>query len=141
MRSLIRGGSIVSATGTTRADVLIDGEHIAALGVGWMTGAAAYGCFAATAWFGWRRRVRETATPVDEALAATAADLARRMGLRRRVRLVVTRDMIGPMTSGWLRPVVVMPRVLVEGRSAEEIEPLLAHELVHVRRGDAVVPA
>lgn len=32
MRSLIRGGSVVSATGTDRADILIDGEHIAALG-------------------------------------------------------------------------------------------------------------
>ena len=55
------------------------------------------------------------------------------------MRLCVTREPIGPLAYGWLRPTVVMPQTLAVGRSLEELEPLVAHELVHVRRGDALV--
>jgi predicted esterase len=51
----------------------------------------------------------------------------------------VTREAIGPLTFGWVRPTVVIPEALAAHRSVDELEPLLAHELVHVRRGDALV--
>ena len=34
MKTLLQGGSIVTASGVTRADLLIDGEKIAAIGTG-----------------------------------------------------------------------------------------------------------
>ena len=37
---------------------------------------------------------------------------------------------------GLFRPVIVLPEVLVQGKQPEELEPILAHELIHVRRGD-----
>jgi len=66
-------------------------------------------------------------------------DLRRRLGIRRRVQLVIVREPIGPMTFGWIRPNVILPSALAEDRSLDELEPLLAHELVHVRRGDTLV--
>ncbi len=30
----------------------------------------------------------------------------------------------------------MLPQAIIEGRSEQELEPLIAHEMVHVRRGD-----
>ena len=38
-----------------------------------------------------------------------------------------------------VRPTIVLPEALAAHRSTDELEPLLAHELIHVRRGDAIV--
>jgi Tol biopolymer transport system component len=53
------------------------------------------------------------------------------------VRLRVVRPPLGPLTYGWRRPTIVMPQALVSSCSHEAIKLLVAHELVHVRRGDA----
>ena len=45
-------------------------------------------------------------------------------------------DHIGPAAFGVFQPTIVMPEVLLRGRSLEQVEPVLAHELVHSRRGD-----
>ena len=37
---------------------------------------------------------------------------------------------------GLFRPVIVLPEVVVRGKRPEELTPLVAHELIHVRRGD-----
>lgn len=64
------------------------------------------------------------------------ARLSRRLKLRRRVRLIVTASRIGPAVVGLLRPAIILPAVVVEGKAPQELEPVLAHELIHVRRGD-----
>ena len=43
---------------------------------------------------------------------------------------------VGPAVIGLLRPAILLPATLVENRKPNEIEPLLAHELIHIRRGD-----
>jgi beta-lactamase regulating signal transducer with metallopeptidase domain len=62
--------------------------------------------------------------------------LSGRLRLGRAVRLIVTDRPIGPAVAGLLRPTVILPRAVIERRSTEELELMLAHELVHVRRGD-----
>ena len=63
-------------------------------------------------------------------------ELCQRLRLKRRVRLVVTRRPVGPAVVGLWRPVVVLPQFLVQERTLAEMKPMLAHELVHIRRGD-----
>jgi beta-lactamase regulating signal transducer with metallopeptidase domain len=63
-------------------------------------------------------------------------DLSRRFGLRQRVRLKITRDTIGPAVVGLWRPTIVLPEVVVRETALSNLEPILAHELLHVRRGD-----
>lgn len=62
--------------------------------------------------------------------------LHRRMALRRRVRLLITRDDITPMAFGVLRPSVILPVGLCRQLSASHLEAVVAHELAHHRRGD-----
>ncbi|MBN8733648.1 MAG: M56 family metallopeptidase, partial [Acidobacteria bacterium] len=55
-----------------------------------------------------------------------------------RVGLLFTARVNTPAVSGWLRPVILMPLHMV-GLTPEQAELLLAHELAHVRRHDALV--
>ena len=47
----------------------------------------------------------------------------------------------GPVVIGWLRPVVLLPVAALAGLTPAQVEAILAHELAHVRRHDAVVNA
>lgn len=76
----------------------------------------------------------------DPSWQARATALARRMGIRRPVRLGVSEDALeGPITAGILRPIVLLPASLVSGLPPDLLEALLAHELAHVRRHDYLV--
>ncbi len=63
-------------------------------------------------------------------------ELSVKFGVRCGVCLRIIDAAIGPAVFGLLRPTIVLPEVLVRGRGLRDIEPLLAHELVHIRRGD-----
>jgi beta-lactamase regulating signal transducer with metallopeptidase domain len=69
-------------------------------------------------------------------LLETLARLTRRLRIRRRVRLLVSATRIGPAVFGLFRPTIVLPEVIAADRTTSELEPILAHELIHVRRGD-----
>jgi hypothetical protein len=49
---------------------------------------------------------------------------------------MVAASRFGPAVIGLLRPVIVLPEMIVQGKSPADLEPILAHELIHVRRGD-----
>ncbi|MCG8648829.1 MAG: M56 family metallopeptidase [Pirellulales bacterium] len=69
-------------------------------------------------------------------LQQTMDDLITRLRLRRRVRLLVTRCAVGPAVVGLFRPTIILPQSLVEGRDQQQLQPIVAHELIHIRRGD-----
>ncbi len=112
----------------------------AVLGV-WGSGAALLGAFALLQLLCFSRVLRRSAVPADEMLARMAQDLSKTLRLRRSVDLLVASRPVGPLVSGFLRPKIVLPRTLVEGKSPAEVEPILVHELVHVRRSDTLAGA
>jgi beta-lactamase regulating signal transducer with metallopeptidase domain len=79
-----------------------------------------------------RRGIRSPALP---ALAAELDDARATVGVRRAVRVVVSRRAIVPATWGLARPVVVLPAAALDWTPAERRIALL-HELTHVRSGD-----
>ncbi|MEA2735646.1 MAG: hypothetical protein QOE14_2097, partial [Humisphaera sp.] len=50
--------------------------------------------------------------------------------------LLITAEHIPPVAYWLLRPKVMLPESLVERLTPEELETILAHELVHHRRND-----
>ncbi len=86
-----------------------------------------------------RQRSRPGRYAVDPLWQARLDELARRMGIARRVALGLVDDLSSPVTAGWWRPVVLVPAALVSGMPPQLLEALLAHELAHVRRCDYVV--
>lgn len=80
--------------------------------------------------------IRRSRLPADERCVSALKDLSRRLNVRRRVRLVVTSRPIGPAAFGWLRPSILLPESLTAGMPFERGRLILAHELIHIRRGD-----
>ncbi len=84
------------------------------------------------------RRVKQVTLPTPPSLDLLVANLSKRIGLSRKVRVRLVDAAIGPAVVGFMRPTILMPKVIVEGSTSIQLEPLLAHELIHVRRGDLV---
>jgi beta-lactamase regulating signal transducer with metallopeptidase domain len=86
-------------------------------------------------WLAWR--IRRLAAPVASAdLRDRASTLARRLGIARPVALLESPDLDTPIATGWRRPAVILPLGLRSRLAPALLEPLIAHELEHVRRKD-----
>ena len=83
--------------------------------------------------------IRRSSLSVDRRYMRALADLSRRLGVKRHVRLIVTSRPIGPAVFGLVRPSILMPSALLAGNPSEQIKLVMAHELIHVRRGDIAV--
>ena len=72
-------------------------------------------------------------------VAGIVARLASRMGVTRRVRVLISSLAESPSVVGWLRPVILIPAATLLSLSPEQLEAVLAHELAHIRRYDYLV--
>jgi thiol-disulfide isomerase/thioredoxin len=77
--------------------------------------------------------------PLGELWRRRAEALARRLRLRREVRLVESLVLQVPAAIGWLRPVVLIPSSALTGIQPDLLEAVLLHELAHIRRHDYLV--
>ena len=84
-----------------------------------------------------RRLVREAAPVRDLVWRQQADAIRRRLRVRSQVRILMSPKVPTPMAGGPWRPVILLPSD-AEGWSPERRAVVLAHELVHVRRRDAL---
>ncbi|HEX4072631.1 MAG TPA: M56 family metallopeptidase [Planctomycetaceae bacterium] len=85
------------------------------------------------------RALRVAADATDSQWIGRFTRLKTRLGVSYAVRLVFSTSATVPMVIGWLKPVVLVPAGLVAGLSAAQLEAILAHELLHIRRHDYLV--
>lgn len=78
-------------------------------------------------------------SPLPEAWARQARQVANRVGVHRAVRFVASSRATVPMVIGWWRPVVLLPASMLSGMPPAYIEAILMHELAHIQRHDALV--
>ena len=84
------------------------------------------------------RRLIRDAVPVDDArLLARFAAVRREVGVRREVHLAMAPNIRTPMTGGIVASVVLLPADAATW-SDECVTTVFRHELVHVRRADAI---
>lgn len=102
----------------------------------WFSVAAVWAVVTAIRYAACSARLRRNGQVDVSSLAHTLSELSTRLRLRRTPRLVVTNEPVGPAVVGVLRPTVVLPAALVDRCGAAGLAPILAHELIHIRRGD-----
>lgn len=110
---------------------------------GWAFAAWAAVSLVLLGWMGvrWRqiardiRRAKPAPPWLDELLTAAREQA----GLRRRVELRLTAGPMSPAVCGLFRPVILLPRGLVEQLPPAQLRSVLLHELIHLRRGDVWV--
>ena len=83
------------------------------------------------------RRTRRAGIPSLE-LNRTMRILTTSAGMRRQVEVLLHDDVEVPFTSGFLRPVILLPRDASRW-SELELQRVLVHELEHIKRGDWLV--
>lgn len=84
-------------------------------------------------------RLVRRAQPATELWQQRLVALGERLGLGRRVRLLVSDEVDSPLLVGWWRPAVLVPLSALSALPVRYLEALLAHELAHVRRFDFLV--
>jgi murein DD-endopeptidase MepM/ murein hydrolase activator NlpD len=81
-------------------------------------------------------RARVAIPSADPAVHELSERWRRRLQVRRRVRVVTSSARIAPFTLGVLRPIIFIPMSIIDDRRL--LEPVVAHEMAHVARWDAV---
>jgi beta-lactamase regulating signal transducer with metallopeptidase domain len=121
-----------TATGATAAGVTTPAPSATLLTLCalWLAGAVVAAVFAVRGRLAACAAVR--GAPAPAWMQRTAASCAQRLGLRRCPPLVIARALPGACVQGLLRPVIALPPRVAR----DELEPLLLHELAHVRRRD-----
>ncbi|MCC6487147.1 MAG: M48 family metalloprotease, partial [Candidatus Hydrogenedentes bacterium] len=98
------------------------------------TGILVLGLLMANAYLHLRRLLR-AAQPAGPELSNLANEVAERLGLRRRVSVLLTAAPCAPMAAGLFKRRILLPEALA-GLKPEELRAILAHELAHHRRLD-----
>lgn len=101
----------------------------------WLLGLGLVASWAAWQYFKLQRLIRR-ARPASESLRELTKRLQRKLRMRRDVEVLVSEENYGPACVGFFRPKLVIPSVLVSRWSDRLLRPVVAHELVHARRGD-----
>jgi beta-lactamase regulating signal transducer with metallopeptidase domain len=86
-----------------------------------------------------RRLQRRTIASEPSRWRAAAERIGARMGLRQGVHVVESDLVDAPVALGWLRPVIILPVAALANLTPSQVEAILAHELVHIRRYDYLV--
>jgi beta-lactamase regulating signal transducer with metallopeptidase domain len=82
------------------------------------------------------RRLKRDALPAAPEQAANLDGRLPAYGIRRPVRLLVSRDIPVPVAVGFLRPAVLLPESLLSELTPVELDHVLLHELAHLARRD-----
>jgi beta-lactamase regulating signal transducer with metallopeptidase domain len=130
------GGAASAATSAGQIPVLA--AMLAWIGWGWMAGVAFSTVQTAVGWRETRRLRAEDVHPAPAEWVDALRRLATRMGVRAAVRLRVSGRADVPMVVGIRRPMILLPTAVADGLSDAQADAVLAHELAHVRRRDAL---
>jgi len=82
------------------------------------------------------RSLKSSATPASPDWQLRVSRLCATHGIRRQLQLLVSSHGSGPMSLGFFRPTIVLPRTLLETLSHSELEQIVLHELAHLHRRD-----
>jgi beta-lactamase regulating signal transducer with metallopeptidase domain len=104
----------------------------------WVLGVAIMAWRALRQWQALERIAHRCAEPSSD-LERMLASLAKRFGLARSIRVLVSAQIDTPTLIGWLKPVILLPTAVALGFPRHQIELILAHELGHLRRYDHLV--
>ena len=113
-------------------------QLLAALAVGWIVAAGAL-LVRLLGGLLFVRSLRSRAQRVDApSVHAIVASLTAQFGLAGRIEWLQSSEIDAPAAVGWRHPAVLLPAGFHESTPSGLLEPLIAHELEHVRRNDAL---
>ena len=107
-----------------------------ALGVLWIAGTVYCLLRSALGHQSFLKIVKAEARPVSQRLERTADEVAKSIGLKSRPHIASSLISSGPLVTGLFRPVILLPAWFESDYDLSEQRAALAHDMMHVRRGD-----
>ncbi len=104
----------------------------------WCGGVLLLSLWHIASWFTFRRGLRAHTSELRQEWN-WVFDLVDRLKIRRPVSFLECRLFDVPATTGWLRPLVLLPATALAALRADHIKAVIVHELAHIRRHDYVV--
>ncbi len=83
-------------------------------------------------------KTREISAP-DKNWQSKFTTLCEQLNVKQKVKFLKSDLIETPVVIGFLKPVILIPASVFLQISPKELETIIAHELVHIRRGDALV--
>lgn len=107
----------------------------------WLFGVVMMSARLGAGWWYVTQLRRRADSQIPMAIQASLNELAGRLKISRPVGLALSAQIAGPMLTGLMRPLILLPAGLINGLSARQVEMVLAHELAHLKRADHLVNA
>jgi beta-lactamase regulating signal transducer with metallopeptidase domain len=105
---------------------------------GWFAGIGFFALRLARGWLRMKAVANQARENADARVRDCAREAAAMLGLRKIPRILSAAEGVSPFVLGFFRPVVVLPAMLADHVTPEELRAVLAHEFAHVRRRDAL---
>jgi beta-lactamase regulating signal transducer with metallopeptidase domain/Leucine-rich repeat (LRR) protein len=106
------------------------------VGWGWLMGTLLCGAWIVKEHLVLRRALRKNPSTPDAERESLLRTLALSLGVNRPVKLRIIPQNVGPAVMGLWHPTILLPSAMAENERSVELRLALAHELIHVRRGD-----
>ena len=74
-------------------------------------------------------------------LSNTIKTMCRELSIKKTVVVYIHPTLHSPVVTGIFNPKIILPKNMLESCSANELKPILYHELAHIKRGDLIVNA
>jgi beta-lactamase regulating signal transducer with metallopeptidase domain len=134
----LQSGSSVLETVTATVKLITD-RYNNIISIIWLAGILFLSMrLAGNFWF--LKKLRTTAiTPLPEEWIKRVERLASGLQIGRKVRIAESVRAMVPMVIGHLKPLILLPAGMATGLSPAELEPILLHELAHIRRNDFII--
>jgi len=84
-------------------------------------------------------RLRASAIPVEDMWNDRLHHLARKIDINKVVQLAESAVAQAPVVIGYFKPMILIPMGMLGGLSTQQLESIIIHELVHIRRRDYIV--
>lgn len=107
--------------------------------IGWCLGVAVSLVRLISSWGRLSRLKKYSRRSEDPRVASLLESIIQKMGVTKAVRLRLSDYAFQPFLVGWLKPMIILPASIVAGLPADQLEAILIHELVHVRRHDSLI--
>ena len=85
-------------------------------------------------------RLRKIKTnPLPKEWQQKLGQLAIKLGIKRRIRLLESAKIEVPLVIGHLKPVILIPVGMLSGLTPQQVESVFIHELAHIQRNDFLI--
>ena len=86
-----------------------------------------------------RQLTRKGLSKASPELKGFTQQISRRLGIKKEVKVWFSTLVDGPVTLGFLKPIILIPLATVSQLTPQQLEALVLHELAHIRRHDYIL--